>query len=62
MEIELLVAQYTNTDCGMVAVSGIRPRANIRRNCPKQGREERNSGCESGCGCGCESGCKSGCA
>ena len=33
MEIVLLVAQYTNTDCGIVAVSGIRPKANIRRNC-----------------------------
>jgi hypothetical protein len=40
MDIVLFVAQYTNTDCGMVAVSGIRPKANILRNCREQNRTQ----------------------
>jgi hypothetical protein len=41
MEIELFVAQYTNTDCGIVAVSGIRPKANILKNCQEKNRTEQ---------------------
>jgi hypothetical protein len=41
MEIELFVAQYTNTDCGIVAVSGIRPKANILKNCQEKNRTDQ---------------------